>query len=87
MSSFSNINFFLIFDIFFSNITTYKVFQSLSMMPGISRAGIVILAMLLLKYEREDLAIYSFLISVLTILSAGIFDLYKTSIQDFSTIS
>jgi len=87
MSSFSNINFFLIFDIFFSNITTYKVFQSLSMMPGISRAGIVILAMLLLKYEREDLSIYSFLISVLTILSAGIFDLYKTSIQDFSTIS
>jgi len=62
------------------------IFQSLSMMPDISRAGIVILAMLLLKYKREDLAIYSFLLSVLTIISAGIFDLYKTSIQDFSII-
>ena len=54
---------------------TYKVFQSSSIMPGISIAGIVILAMLLLKYEREGLAIYSFLLSVLTIISAGIFDL------------
>ncbi len=62
------------------------IFQSLSMMPGISRAGIVILAMLLLKYKREDSAIYSFLLSVPTIISAGIFDLYKTSIQDFSII-
>ena len=51
--------------------------QALSVMPGVSRAGAVILIMFLLKYKREEAVLYSFLLSVPTIISAGLFDLYK----------
>ena len=34
--------------------------------------------MLLLKYKRDEAVLYSFLLSVPTIISAGLFDLYKT---------
>jgi undecaprenyl-diphosphatase len=54
------------------------IFQSLSIVPGVSRAGAVILGMLLLKYKRDEAVLYSFLLSVPTIISAGLFDLYKT---------
>ncbi len=53
------------------------VFQSLAIIPGVSRAGIIILVMLLLGFKREEAAIYSFLLAVPTILSAAFFDLYK----------
>jgi undecaprenyl-diphosphatase len=56
------------------------IFQAFSIMPGVSRAGAVILCMLLLRYRREDAVIYSFLLSVPTIIAAGLFDLYKTGI-------
>jgi undecaprenyl-diphosphatase len=54
------------------------IFQSLSVVPGVSRAGAVILGMLLLKYKRDEAVLYSFLLSAPTIISAGLFDLYKT---------
>jgi undecaprenyl-diphosphatase len=54
------------------------IFQSLSIVPGVSRAGAVILGMLFLKYKRDKAVLYSFLLSVPTIISAGLFDLYKT---------
>lgn len=53
--------------------------QSLAVIPGVSRAGAVILAMMFLGYKREDAAIYSFILAVPTILAASIFDLSKTN--------
>lgn len=52
--------------------------QSLAVVPGISRAGAVIVAMLFLRYKREDAAIYSFLLAVPTIFAASLYDLYKS---------
>lgn len=60
------------------------LFQALAIIPGVSRAGAVILGMLLLKFKREDAVIYSFLLAIPTIISAGIYDFYKIG---FSTIS
>jgi undecaprenyl-diphosphatase len=58
--------------------------QSLAVVPGVSRAGAVLVAGLLLGYKREQVALYSFLLAVPTILAAAIFDLLKT---DWSVVS
>lgn len=52
--------------------------QSLAVVPGVSRAGAVIVSMMFLKYKRTDAAIYSFLLAVPTILAASVLDLLKT---------
>lgn len=52
--------------------------QSLAVLPGVSRAGSVMITMMLMGYKREDSAKYSFLLAVPTILSAGLYDLYKS---------
>lgn len=52
--------------------------QSLAVLPGVSRAGSVMVTMMLMGYKREDSAKYSFLLAVPTILSAGLYDLYKS---------
>ncbi len=52
--------------------------QSLAVVPGVSRAGAVIVSMIFLKYKRTDAAIYSFLLAVPTILAASVLDLLKT---------
>lgn len=54
------------------------LFQSLAIVPGVSRAGAVILGMLFLNYQRKASALYSFLLAVPTIFLASIFDFYKT---------
>jgi len=56
-------------------------FQALSIMPGISRAGAVILGMIVLGYKRQETVLYSFLLSVPTIIFAGLFDFYKTGLN------
>lgn len=58
------------------------IFQSLAIIPGISRAGSVILGMLFLKFQRKDAIIYSFLLAVPTIISASLYDLYKVGINN-----
>lgn len=52
--------------------------QSMAVIPGVSRAGIVILGTLVMGYKRDEAAYYSFLLAIPTIFAAGIFDLYKT---------
>lgn len=52
--------------------------QSLAFFPGVSRAGAVILIMMILGFRRDDSAAFSFLLAIPTILSAGLYDLYKT---------
>ncbi len=52
-------------------------FQSLSIVPGVSRAGAVMIGMMLMRFKREEAALFSFLLAVPTIFSASLFDLYK----------
>ncbi|GIW64062.1 MAG: undecaprenyl-diphosphatase [Patescibacteria group bacterium] len=54
------------------------LFQALAVVPGVSRAGAVILGMLILGYNRKSSVEYSFLLSVPTIALASSYDLYKT---------
>jgi len=58
--------------------------QSIAIIPGVSRAGIVMLAMMGKGYRRDESAVYSFLLAVPTIIAASVFDLIKT---DFRIIS
>ena len=52
--------------------------QSLAVVPGVSRAGIVILTMMAKGYRRNEAAVYSFLLAVPTIFAAAGYDLLKT---------
>lgn len=51
--------------------------QALSVVPGVSRAGSVIVAMMLLGYKRDEAAKYTFLLSIPTILAASSLDLFQ----------
>lgn len=51
--------------------------QACSVIPGVSRAGSVIVAMMLLGYKRDEAAKYTFLLSLPTIIGASALDLYQ----------
>ncbi len=53
-------------------------FQSLAIVPGVSRAGIVMVALMGRRYKRTEAALYSFLLAVPTIAAASLLDLYKS---------
>lgn len=63
---------------------TYKealvvgVAQACAVVPGVSRAGAVILALMALSFTRKDAAIFSFLLAVPTIFAASAYDLLKS---------
>ena len=59
-------------------------FQSFAIFPGVSRAGAVILSMLILGFKRKPAVEYSFLLAVPTIISASAFDIYKNADIVFS---
>ncbi|MBI3397521.1 undecaprenyl-diphosphate phosphatase [Candidatus Woesebacteria bacterium] len=52
--------------------------QSLAIIPGVSRAGAVILALMYLGVNRKDAARYSFLLAIPTLLAASGLDLIKS---------
>ncbi|MBP9670448.1 undecaprenyl-diphosphate phosphatase [Candidatus Woesebacteria bacterium] len=52
--------------------------QALSVVPGVSRAGSVIVAMMILGYKREEAAKFTFLLSLPTIFAASAMDLYQS---------
>jgi undecaprenyl-diphosphatase len=54
------------------------VAQAIAVVPGVSRAGAVILALMALDVRRDDAARYSFLLAVPTIVAAGAYDLYQS---------
>lgn len=64
-------------DISYPHAFLIGFFQSFAIIPGVSRAGAVIVSMLFMGYRRDESAIYSFLLAVPTIAAASIFDLYK----------
>ncbi len=51
--------------------------QALAVIPGVSRAGAVILGLMFLKVRREEAARYSFLLAIPTIFAASALDLFK----------
>jgi len=55
--------------------------QSLAVVPGVSRAGAVILIMMILGFNREESALYSFVLAVPTLFAASTFDFIKTDPQ------
>lgn len=57
------------------------LFQSVAVLPGVSRAGAVILGMLFLGFKRKDAVFYSFLLALPTIVSASLFDFYKSGMH------
>lgn len=52
--------------------------QAISVIPGVSRSGIVMITMMGMGYKRDESATYSFLLAVPTIIAASILDLYKS---------
>jgi undecaprenyl-diphosphatase len=51
--------------------------QACSIIPGVSRAGSVLVPMIILGYKREEAAKYTFLLSMPTIFAASALDLYQ----------
>ncbi|MFZ2053610.1 MAG: undecaprenyl-diphosphate phosphatase [Candidatus Aminicenantales bacterium] len=61
--------------------------QSLAFFPGVSRAGAVILVMMVLGFRRDEAAAFSFFLAIPTILAAGAYDLFKTRDLLFQSVS
>lgn len=51
--------------------------QALAVVPGVSRAGSVMLAMMFMQYRRDESAKYSFYLSIPTIFAASALDIFK----------
>lgn len=60
------------------------LFQSLAMIPGISRSGATIVGGLVLGLQKKTIVEFSFLLAVPTMLAATTLDLYKNA-QSFSS--
>jgi len=67
------------------------LFQSLAMVPGVSRSGATIIGGMLMGLNRRQAAEFSFLLAVPTMLSATGYDLYKSysqfSFQEFHLLA
>lgn len=64
-------------EISFMQAILIGLIQALAVVPGVSRAGAVMLGMMGLGISREESAKYSFLLAVPTILAASFYDLWK----------
>lgn len=58
----------------------FGLFQACAVVPGVSRAGAVMVGAMIRGYKREEAAIYSFLLAIPTILAAGVLDFLKTDL-------
>lgn len=55
------------------------IFQSIALIPGVSRSAATIVAGMVIGLEREEAVEFSFLLAVPTILAATLFDLFQSS--------
>ncbi len=65
------------------NLTTTQALiiglaQSLAVVPGVSRAGIIIVVMMMMGFKRGESAKYSFMLAIPTIFAASALDLYQS---------
>ena len=68
----------------FQSILFIGIFQILSLIPGVSRAGITITAARILKFNRVDSSKISFLLSIPALAGASVFslkDIFEQSIE------
>lgn len=72
-------------DITLKDAILFGLFQSCAVIPGVSRAGAVMVGAMVRGYKREDAALYSFLLAIPTILAAGVLDFLKTDIASIAT--
>jgi len=70
-------------DISFKKAFMIGVFQSLAMVPGVSRSAATIIGGLLLGLKRKTIVEFSFLLAVPTMLAAAVLDLSK-NVASFS---
>tara|TARA_Y100000992_G_C21266791_1_gene494372 strand:- start:1590 stop:2342 length:753 start_codon:yes stop_codon:yes gene_type:complete len=66
----------------YKDIFIIGFFQILSLIPGVSRAGITITAARFLNFDRVSAAKISFLISIPTLAAVSIYGLYKIIMHD-----
>ena len=66
-------------DLNFKNILTIGVFQTLSLVPGVSRSGIVITASRIFNFNRVDAAKISFFLSIPALSGASLLGLKNIS--------
>lgn len=59
----------------YSEVLLIGIIQGIAIIPGISRAGAVIIGMMAMKFKRTDSALFSFLLAVPTIAAASLFEL------------
>ncbi len=59
--------------------------QSLSVIPGVSRAGIVMIAMMGMGFKRDESAQYSFMLALPTLAAAALYDLTKSDPTNLGT--
>lgn len=69
----------------YKNAFILGLVQTLAFIPGVSRSGALIIGGGLLKYSRQSIVIFTFLLGLPTLLAATIYDLYKS--RDILTIS
>lgn len=65
-------------DITYKKAALIGVFQSLAVIPGVSRSAATIMGGLSLKISRKNIVEFSFLLALPTMLAATVFDLYKS---------
>ena len=65
-------------EISYKQATFIGIFQSLAIIPGVSRAAATIIGGLSLGISRKNIVEFSFLLAIPTMLAATILDLYKT---------
>lgn len=54
------------------------LWQSVAMIPGVSRSGATVIGGLLMNLKRETIVKFSFLLAIPTMLAASVLDLYKS---------
>lgn len=54
------------------------LWQSVAMIPGVSRSGATVIGGLLMNLKRETIVKFSFLLAIPTMLAASLLDLYKS---------
>jgi undecaprenyl-diphosphatase len=63
----------------YSKCAAIGLFQSIAMIPGVSRSGATIIGGLILNLSRSTIVEFSFLLAVPTMLAATLYDLYKNA--------
>lgn len=69
----------------YKNAFILGLVQTLAFIPGVSRSGALIIGGKLLKYNRQSIVIFTFLLGLPTLAAATIYDLYKS--RDLLTMS